>query len=267
MNPASSKAVLFLGLITLMSVSPRLALADTPAAEPRYGIDIGAGAISRPRYEGSAETVVRAVPLLRAFHETGAGKFSFGEGGLAWSIKPHKQFELGASIAYSRGRKESASHELAGLGSVAGGAELGLFGAYQLGPVELRASGKTASAGASRGNATADFQIGYRTGLTEKLGLQALAGLNWANRQYMQDYFGVSQAQSARSGLAVFSPESGFKSAAVGLNLSYRFGAQFSALASWRGSVLLGDANDSPVSRKREQNLFVLGLNYHWRGR
>ncbi|GAA5165333.1 MipA/OmpV family protein [Viridibacterium curvum] len=230
----------------------------------RAGLDLGGGVGLRPRYEGSDEHALRALPIIRAYANSPVGRFGLGEGGLNWSVRPAEGLNLGLSLGYQRGRKESASQELRGLGDVKGGTEVGAFGNYRIGRAFVRAGAKTLTTGTGKTGTTAELGLGYLFRLNDKLALIPSADVVWANDKYMQRYFGVSSEQSLNSGLPVYTAGSGLKSAGVGLMLRYRVTDAVNVFALARESVLLGDAADSPVTRNRSQPQLMLGASYRF---
>lgn len=230
----------------------------------RAGLDLGGGVGLRPRYEGSDEHVVRALPLVRAYANSPAGRIGLGAGGLTWSVRPADGLNLGLSLGYQRGRKESASQELRGLGDVKGGTEVGASGSYRLGAASIRLGAKTLTSGAGKTSTTAELGLSYFMRLGERFVLIPTADLVWANDKYMQRYFGVSAEQSLNAGLPVYSAGSGLKSAGVGLMLRYRLTDSVGLFALARENVLLGDAGDSPITRNRSQPQLLLGASYRF---
>ena len=88
---------------------------------------------------------------------------------------------------------------------------------------------------------------GYRIPIYQTWSLSLGAFTTWADDDYMQAYFGIDAADSARSGLSTFDADSGFKD--LGLNLTASFKPWqhwgFMGLVSYKR--LIGDAADSPV--------------------
>lgn len=248
---------------TLLTLASLPAHAAGPDDRSGYGFDLGLGASVRPAYEGSDDEKLRALPIVRGFYNTGLGRFSLGREGLGWSV-PLGHFEVGASLGYEGKRKESASADLAGLGDIKGSTTGGLFGIYHLGALDLRVGGKSALSRSNRAAATFDVSANYRIRLSERWMLSPGVGATWANDHYMQRYFGVSAEQSANSGLPEFSAGSGWKTAGVGVNVMYRLSRRWGLMANVRDSVMLGDAADSPIVRKKNQVSGMFGVTYRW---
>ena len=83
----------------------------------------------------------------------------------------------------------------------------------------------------------------------------------------MQGYFGVTDAQAARSGLTRFDSKSGIKDAGIYVKVSYALSQQWQIdgqLGYWQ---LLNDAADSPLvnnSGSENQVRGLLGFSYRF---
>jgi outer membrane scaffolding protein for murein synthesis (MipA/OmpV family) len=91
------------------------------------------------------------------------------------------------------------------------------------------------------------FNGGYMISIDQTWSLSLGAFTTWADDDYMQAYFEIDGADSARSGLQTFDADAGFKD--VGLNFTTSFKPWqhwgFMGLLSYKR--LLNDAEDSPV--------------------
>jgi len=70
----------------------------------------------------------------------------------------------------------------------------------------------------------------------------------YATEDYMDEYFSINAADSARSGLSTYSADAGIKDVALDASLTYQFAGNWSATGSLKYARLLGDAADSPVT-------------------
>jgi len=84
----------------------------------------------------------------------------------------------------------------------------------------------------------------------------------------METYFGISPAQSARSGYDVYEADGGFKDVGVTLGLDYMFTERIGIGGRAQYKRLLGDAADSPIvdnEGSADQFLSTLFLTYRLR--
>ena len=80
----------------------------------------------------------------------------------------------------------------------------------------------------------------------------------WADDNHMGDTFGITAAQSARSGYARHTAEAGFKSASAEIGFIYPFGDNWVARTMVEYTSLIGDAGDSPLVK--DDNQFSVGF-------
>ena len=107
----------------------------------------------------------------------------------------------------------------------------------------------------------------YRAPLGGAWSFRGGVDTTYATDDYMDEFFDVTPADSARSGLDTFDADAGFKDVALDASLTYRFAAHWSATGSLRYTRLLGDAADSPVTDDvGDENQIFGGLlvNYHF---
>ena len=80
----------------------------------------------------------------------------------------------------------------------------------------------------------------------------------------MRTYFGVTPAESARSGLAAYNPAGGIKGAGLEVSGRYELTQQWALVGSAYYERLIGDAAASPVVKVGNENQITakLGLSY-----
>lgn len=262
------KLYLVLSLVACTSLN---ALASTQATEPpargskfTFGIGVGAG----PRFPGSKETEVRAVPMIDYQHESGL--FASTGRGIGWS-GGNQELNFSMAVA-ARGKRSErdqtllggskGSQELHGMGDVKSSA-LGVFGVgarlgERLGvsvaaevPLTRRENGAAlhASAALSLLHSGADS-------------VSLNAGLHFGDGKYLRTYFGVTPQQSANAGYATFTPEAGPFKADLSLNWSRQLNERWGLTAMAGVTHLLVDAARSPLARRRTAPQAGLLINY-----
>jgi outer membrane protein len=89
----------------------------------------------------------------------------------------------------------------------------------------------------------------------------AMTSLTVASDDYMETYFGVDAADSARSGLSTFDADSGVKDWSLALGATYDVNDSWSLGIFGLYKLLLDDASDSPVvDDAGEENQFIGGI-------
>ncbi|MCA3263562.1 MAG: MipA/OmpV family protein [Telmatospirillum sp.] len=257
-----------LGLVAAFSSA---AAAQTRPEPPKSDWQVSAGALAAyaPAYEGADKYKVMPLPLIdvvwrdRVFLSTlnGLGAWAYRSAG----------FSIGGAIGYEFGRKESLDRsELDGLGNVDAAAQARLLAEYRTGPYRLDAVLARALGGSD--GTTVRLGAGMAYPINEKLRLMPGIAAVWADDSYMDSYFGVTAAQAANSrarlgaaaGKTQFNPSAGFKNVDLSLMATYALTPNWSVRGGGGVRFLLGDAADSPISKRDTAPFANLGLAYRW---
>ncbi len=214
-----------------------------------WRVRIGAGAFFKPEYPGADDMTVMPIP---DFDITWRNRLFLNvRNGLGVYAVNAEDYTLGASVGPHLGRDEDASDRLDGMGAIDTTAQAKLFGRYRLGGVDLGATlGRDLGAGEGFVldlSAAHPFQAGRQWRIAPSV------GATLADDDYMQSWFGVTSAQSARSGLAAYRPDGGLLSANASLNVSYFLTEHWILGSTLKVERLMGDAADSPVVEEKTQ--------------
>ncbi|KPQ18704.1 MULTISPECIES: MipA/OmpV family protein [unclassified Halomonas] len=223
---------------------------------------VGAGVFSVPEYLGSDENETRVWP---------SGSITYGDtfyasvrDGIGFNLLRQGDWEVSPFISYLSGRDNDG--ELRGLDEVDDGAAVGLRARYSNGPWGLEAATKTPLGGDVDGYA-ADLKASWRTMLSEQMAFTIGPELTYSSDDWTDDMFGISPAESARSGLAVYRPNDGYFSYGLTSSLSYYLSRDWSVTGLLGVSRLTGDAADSPIVDDVGDETQVMGgalINYHF---
>jgi MipA family protein len=240
---------------------------DAPAPADDWAIDgfkVGGILIVQPKYEGSKEYELRGFPYIFPTFTGAPGYFSRvdarGIDDIRFNLFERGGFVAGPLAGYSLGRDQSDGDLLDGLGNIDGGAVAGGFLGYHLGPVLFDVSYHhffdDSDGYQIRFGAQVERQISDRVMLTGRV------GATYADQNYMQTYFGVSDGQSLNSGLGAYDADAGFKDVNVQVGIKADLDDRWSAQVIARYSRLIGDAADSPVVESEDQFTGLVGLSY-----
>lgn len=228
-----------------------------------WDIRIGAGAVYQPDYEGSDDYEISPLPMLMINYRdlVFLRGPTLGANAFTWKgDRPGNKLQIGPLVRYQFGRDEGDNDALRGMGDIDGSVELGGFINYGLGPWS---AGLTVfqDVSDSHDGLTAKVSAGYRLPLGPKLMLRGEIFSTWADDNYTTTFFGVTAAQSARSGMAQYRPEGGFKDAGIGLDINYSLTENWGLTGRLGYKRMLGDAADSPLVEDRgSANQFSTGL-------
>ncbi|WP_088348543.1 MULTISPECIES: MipA/OmpV family protein [Rhodomicrobium] len=229
-------------------------------------LKVGGILIVKPKYEGSKEYDVIGFPYILPSFSGTPGFFSRidarGLDDVRFKVIDRDGFVAGPLAGYNLGRDEDDGDRLEGLGDIDGGVVVGGFVGYRWNALLFDVSYHQIL-GDSDGYEIR-FGVESERKITDRVTLTGRVGATYADDSYMQDFFGVSEAQSANSeaGLQAFDAEAGFKDVYAQVGIKADLDERWSAQASLRYSRLLGDAADSPVTESEDQFMGLFGLAY-----
>lgn len=223
-----------------------------------WNVMVGAGAIYAPKFEGSDEFELVPIPMISA---TFGDRVTVDPSGLTVDVLQSEGFKFSVKGGYELGggRDEDDSRHLRGLGDIDAGAVVGAQLSYELGPMEFYGS--------------IDKTIGGSDGLLGQVGvnvshhydrfiLSAGASATFADDNYMESYFGVTAAQSARSGLRQYEASAGLKRFDIEASVTYMATEHWIIRGQAGVGFLTGDAKDSPIVQNDVQPSAMLIVGY-----
>ena len=196
------------------SPQPPLPAGDAASVRP-YDIvvEIGAGGAMRPAYEGAKGY---------EFNPTGFFTLHYlwlpGVGDVK-KERVDEGFSIGPSFRYVYKRDSDDHPELRGLGNIDAAFELGGRIAYQWSLFRPWLAVRYGLGGHSGIVAETGLDLRFRPSAVTEFTIGPRA--SFATSEYMRTYFGVTPAESARSGLSAYNPRGGIKGA--GLEVSGRY--------------------------------------------
>jgi MipA family protein len=254
-------------LITITAALPICAAAQgaemgpSPPMRANFEGLIGLRVNSSPEYLGSDQQKTRAAPLLSArWHN---GLFAGFPSGIGINFAPEQPLQYGLAVRADMGRDESDSDYLRGMGNIKTRPELAGFANFTLNDVTVRTSLAYGSTDERKGLVW-DFGMAYGIPLTRNSRLSFSVDGSFVNEEYMRAYFGVTSAQSFKSGYSIYSPGAGLRDVRLGVNYMYMFSREISLMAGLRAYQLLGDAKDSPLVRSTNGVSGQLGVAYRF---
>ncbi len=233
----------------------RLIGAEPTSARGLFGL----GAVRLPQYMGSDETRTIAAPI--AEYQWGNGWFAGTSNGIGYNFSRSARIDYGLRLTADLGRAERRSPRLQGMGDIDAAAEFGGFLNYKLLPsITLTSSIRFGSGNDGRG-AVLDLGAFY-TAQRGRWSFGFGPAFTVVNEDYMQEFFGVTAEQSARTGYAIFTPKGGVRDARFIASATYSLTSSLSLTGAVTGSRLFGDAADSPLTFKRNAITSLIGLSY-----
>lgn len=252
-----------------LSVFATLSLVACSALAQENTLSVSAGAAYASRYAGSARS--QATPIVGVDYQMANGFFASSLRGIGYQTGTGI-FQFSGALGYRPGRDDQDRNgftnrgdaTLRGMGDVDGSATATLGATAMLSerisvnlnletPLSKRENGTVLSAAVN-----ANLLRAQSDQLTATLSASA------ANRDYMQTWFGVTAAQSARTGFRAYAPKAGADQVGVSLAWTHLVGAHWSFTGSVSETSLVGDARDSPLTRRRSAPGAALYASYRF---
>jgi len=225
------------------------------------------GVASIPEFMGSDEH--QAVPLI-------ISNFSFGEvngvfegTGARFDLYTHPILEFGSVVNLALPRDDLSSEAVTQVGDIGFAIEMGVYLGFAMPFTNLpegELSGYVSVRNSFVGPADGTQLLGvleYFFAPVRFLRIGVNTSFTVASSGYLQEYFGVNEAQSARSGLPVFKPDAGLRDVTFTLYSVLSLSPSWGIFGIVQGSRLLGDVVDSPIVTEegaRDQLSTGLGL-------
>ena len=222
---------------------------------------VGAGLAEAPRYPGASTDRTRLVPLVSIDYD---GRLFVGPLGIGVAAVRWNGFRAGPVLGFERGRYESDDPHLAGLGDISTSITGGVFAAYNRGPLAISATLRQAISHSTNG-LSGLLQVDLRRAF---VGVRTLVAagpdLEFGNGDFERAWFGVSNAQSATSGLPVYAPRAGINRIGLHVGVTHRASRHILLRFFARLSDITGDAAQCPIVERRTQIDVGAGIAYHF---
>lgn len=238
----------------------------TPAVAQGFTFEVGGLVATAPKYEGSKTYEAIGAPLI---FPSDAGPLSPRDGLFQFKglddvrirLLNQSGFEAGPVLGYRFGRDQNDDARLRGTGDIDGGLVVGAYAGYRIGTLFPFVSYNQQVTGDDTG---ALIRLGLESKqlINPSLLVSATVGATWANADYVDHFFSVTAVQSARSGLARYDAEAGFKDVYLSVGADYALDSKWTLKLMGKYSHLLGDVADSPIVETEHQFFAGVGLTY-----
>ncbi len=268
---ASKLAVILVVFACVVAPGPRAEDLVIPLELPQLNF-AGLGVGAYPDYFGSSDYDLGAAPIGRlSLGGTRFVRLMVNE--IRVNVLDHPNWQLGPVGLWRFGREDVENPVVDRVHHIDDSLSLGLFGAYLWrDPRELR---RMAGAGAWALGDVSDVYNGWTAGLNAyatqpvapMITLSGGAAFTYGSGNYMDEYFGVTPADSLASGLPVYVPGSGVRDLRGWAVAILHLSKQWHIGAGAMYSRLVGEAADSPiVSQEGSKSQWVYGAGalYAW---
>lgn len=239
-----------LGLPAFLSEGGRL-----DASDPDVVITLRAGGSARPAYPGSGDTEAGVAAKARLDYLRFPNGFEYGSGD---TVGFRTGLGLRGTVRYLPDRNSRRHEELTGLDNIPWAFETDIGLGYEERSYRVFADVRYGVIGthAWRGDVGADAIAYPVDGLTLTIGPR----LGFSSSRFTDTYFGVSDRESARSGIEAYEAKGGLTSAGVEVTARYLFNDRWGVEGEASWERLLNDAADSPITRNGDADQYSLSL-------
>jgi len=235
---------------------------------------VGVGIGMMPDYQGSDDYMVGGAPFFKLSLPKTDYYARLLATDLQVNIINHPVFRFGPAINYRFGRNDDVDDDVVKhMKEIDGTVEAGAFVGIQLVDKD-NPRNRFLSQIEFLGDVGGEYE-GWNIGLSANYYFQVHkavdlilgAGINYADENYMETYFGVDEVDAARTGLPEYTADSGFFMARVNAGAVMHLSYQWHISAGVQYRPLLSDASDSPVVDDRgdsNQWVYGIGVAYTW---
>jgi outer membrane protein len=223
---------------------------------------VGAAVVIGHQYMGSDERRTSALPLLD--YRWANGWFLGTTNGVGYMFDSAPNTQYGLRLTADFGRNENRSAVLNGMGDIRARPEIGAFFNYLPTRDIFLTSSLRYGSGTDRKGMLLDLGAGYAMQLSPQWRTAVGVAATVVNREFMQDYFGVTPAQAAASGHAVYTAGAGLRDVRANLSVNYFITPSWTLTGVVSASSLEGDAKNSPIVRQRASTQGILALGYRF---
>ena len=262
--------LVFAGSAGVSFAADEPAVATTTKADSPLLITLGSYGVYGPRFEGSKRHDIGPWPIISWRNAGDKEWLELPTDGIDLALVETENFRFGP-VGYWRWQRDTSTISQRGFGRIGRGKtaidlsiEGGLFAEYW--PVEwlrTRVEAREALFGANGMVANISSDVVWKP--TSAWTFAAGPRLSLADRDFMEDYYGVTAAQSLASGLRTYNASPGLRSYGAGTFAKYKLSPEWTTQAFFNYEHLTGSAGDSPVISargSREQYMVGLGLSY-----
>jgi outer membrane scaffolding protein for murein synthesis (MipA/OmpV family) len=232
---------------------------------PAWRSYVGAWASVQPLYDGARPYRFVAFPVVDVRYRDLL--FLSTSEGVGVNLVRGANWRAGVTATYDLGRDEDDyPSRLRGVGDIRPAPEAKLFAEYVVSvdlPLTLRANVRRVLGGSDGwiGDLGAYLPL---PGSSERFVWFAGVSLTLADSRYMEQWFGVGEAQSARSGYRRHGASAGLRSVGLGASAALSLGERWLLSANLAVTELTGSAADSPLTERTTNTALALSVLYRF---
>lgn len=278
LHPRTRALALGVAGLLATAASPTALAQGTDRAGRAWEAAIGMVADYSPEYAGAGRHRIDAEPVI--YLRWGRFSLSNRSGfvnrsndavvrGIGVDLVDQANWRVATSLRYDGGREESESGALSGLGEVPATVRLRFSAVWRPEGTPLRLSAAWNGDALGRGAGWySEFSLAREWRRQQALGpgydRTWTLGVAFAaaGSRFMQNHYGVTAAQSVRSGYAMYAPGAGLRDGTLFATHRWPLSPHWAVTAGTAYTQKLGPTRSSPLVRDRSSVSFSLGAAY-----
>lgn len=246
---------LALRLTLLALLTPALSWAQ----DSNWGTSIGLFSMYLPKYQGSKHYRLLVVPNLSVTYKK---RFFFSAArGLGVYFNHSKHWKSGAAIRYEYSNGVKRDNEFPGLNNIKNLFSINGFASYQTFPVKFGLNWQHGLNRWDLGNQLTAKASGMLP-INKSLFITAGPSITFADRNYMQTYYGINAAQSASSGLTEHKVHAGISRVNLNASMFYYFDPRWSGALMLSATHYMNAVKRSPLIQRQLTWFAAVGVSY-----
>lgn len=212
-----------------------------------FQVELGAGGYLRQEYPGSNSYQVLPIPYIDIRYQDW---FSIAGRSAKANVFVYEGFTAGVVAEFDFGRDEDDDSILNGLGDIDFAPEFGIFLDYEWKEwLIVQTSFRHAVGGHESfiGDAGIYFQ---NRALNDRLEYRIGPSITFSGDEYVEEYYGITAAQSVVSGHPVYNPDGGLVDVGISLAMRYKLNEKWSIVSYTAVDFLLDEVTDSPLTEE-----------------
>ena len=210
-----------------------------------FRLNVAVGGAATPEYLGSDSITAKALPLVDVNYA--GALFLSTQQGVGWNVWRKRTLRAGPRITFDYGRLASDSPKLTGLPTIDLGTELGLFlegfsGAWRFtGDIRQEVGG-------GHGGLLLNGEVAWGSRWSKNASLILGARTTYMDDTYAESYFSIAAA-NAIAGRSAYDATGSFRDVNAYVQLIYDFTQALYVSTELRGTMLMQQAAESPISQ------------------
>ena len=233
---------------------------NTSNENRNFNLNIGLGIINTPKYEGSNKSIIRTVPFIDLKFK----KFTFNPiTGLRVNFINNENWSLDYGLGLNLGRDPKLDSNLSGLKKINWTLEPKVITKYKSKYYSI--SSEIAYDLLQKGHKGSYLKTSLISGfpiINLNTFLIPSVSLTYANKTYLNNFFGIDTDDNIKSGYSVYNLSDGIKDITANIIGIYKLNEKINFTGNISYKILVGQSAKSPVVFKKDNITAVFTVSY-----